>query len=141
MVAAAAAAWNGTTWLDYGASALVLTYLDSESLCQSEAVSKSFKESAAGAWLVLSTNNALAEDELGVPPKTLVLRAELSLRAASLWQQLRATPSFASLIQSTPDYVAWSYAVCDEQVAHLNLAKAIKFDHGRHSALIGRYYL
>lgn len=63
---------SGVEWhnLDYGASALVLTYLDSESLCRSEAVSKSFKESVGNAWTVLAIEKGLVEDVVVVPPRT-----------------------------------------------------------------------
>ena len=63
---------SGVEWhnLDYGASALVLTYLDSESLCRSEAVSKSFKESVGNAWTVLAIEKGLVEDVVVVPPGT-----------------------------------------------------------------------
>ena len=63
---------SGLEWhnLDYGASALVLTYLDSESLCRSEAVSKSFKESVGNAWTVLAIEKGLVEDVVVVPPGT-----------------------------------------------------------------------
>lgn len=104
---------GGMGWhnLDYGASALVLTYLDSESLCRSEAVSKSFKESVGNAWTVLAIEHGLVEDKAGVPTTTWNFRT-ISLRLASRYaeevgtmsdEEMRSEGRLLSVLQPSPD--------------------------------------